>query len=204
MITLQTVLNQLTGNDTVPALETFLAEHFEDFAIAQGRYINAIAALEESLGDSVSISARDERAAIAQQTASDLLFSGLLGFKANWDHFIDPVARTFLEVDSELYLREAMAHMLPEYIRAQEIRNQFYAQLSPTQQKLYEDVVAYACYLETVAPKLAHYYGYILGNEVLQRVFPGYHPDLRLTQQYTATLENYFGVSFAPTTTDLL
>lgn len=204
MITLRSVLDQMTGSQIVEALKTHLAENFEDFAQSQQKYINAITALQESLGDSAVISPEEEMKAIEQQAASHLLFSGLLGFKANWGHFKDPVARTFLEVDSEVYLREDMAHMLPDYVSAQETRSRFYAQLSPVQQKLYEDVNTYACYLETAGPKLAHYYGYMLGNELLQRVIPGYHPDHILTRKYTAMLESYFGVSFAKITAALL
>jgi hypothetical protein len=106
------------------------------------------------------------------------------------------VERTFLEVDSEVYLREDMAHMLPDYICAQETRTQFYAQLSIEQQKIYQGINAHVCYLETAGPKLAHYFGYILGNDLLQRIVPGYRPDYVLTRKYTAMLENYFGVSF--------
>ena len=38
----------------------------------------------------------------------------------------------------------------------------------------FEDIVVYI-YLETVVPKLAHYYGYLLGNELLPCIIPGYH-----------------------------
>ena len=196
MTTTQKIGDLLMGDGIVQALESVMAENFEDFAESQQRYIEAIAALQESLNNNAAISAKEEAEAIQRQTASSLLFSGLLGLKANWDHFIDSVARTFLEVDSELYLREEMAHMLPDYVSAQETRSRFYAQLSPVQQKLYEDINTYACYLETVGPKLAHYYGYMLGNELLQRVIPGYHPDHVLTRKYTAMLETYFGKKF--------
>lgn len=197
MITAQTVLDQLTGNDLFEALEAIMTDHFKDFAPVQSRYIDVIAALQESLGNNAAISPKEEMTAIRQQTVSNLLFSGLLGLKANWDHFIDPVAKNFMDVDAEIYLREETAHRLPAYADAQETRNLFYAQLSPNQQKLYEDVNAYFCYLETVGPKLAHYYGYMLGNDLLQRVVPGYHPDPVLTIKYTAMLESYFGKSFS-------
>lgn len=197
MITAQTVLDQLTGNDLFEALEAIMTDHFKDFAPVQSRYIDVIAALQESLGNNAAISTKEEMTAIRQQTVSNLLFSGLLGLKANWDHFIDPVAKNFMDVDAEIYLREETAHRLPVYAAAQETRNRFYAQLSPEQQKLYEDVNAYFCYLETVGPKLAHYCGYMLGNDLLQRVIPGYHPDPVLTIKYTAMLESYFGKSFS-------
>ena len=192
----QEIWDFLMGNGTVQALETVMAQNFEDFAETQQKYFDAIAVLQESLGDSAVISPEEVMKAIEQQTASYLLFAGLLGFKANWDHFIDPVARTFLEAGPEVYLREDMAHILPDYICAQETRTQFYTQLSSEQRKIYEDIIAHTCYLETAGPKLAHYFGYILGNDMLQRIVPGYRPDYVLTRKYTAMLETYFGKNF--------
>jgi len=141
-------------------------------------------------------SVQDLVSAIECQTASNLIFSGFLGLKANLDHFIDPVARNFLDADSEVYLRENTAHRLPEYERAQEIIDSFYNLLSPSQKEIYDDVVEYTSYLENVGPKLAHYYGYLLGNKILYRIIPGYHADLGVTMRYHARLEEYFGKRF--------
>lgn len=191
MLTTQTILNQLTGSHIVEALVKVMVEKFEDFSADRQQYIAAMDMLRKELGDA----ATDEMNAIERQSASDLLFSGLLGLKANLDNFIDPVARSFLDVDPEVYLREETAHRLPEYERAQEVRNRFYASLSPLQQRTYENVITYTSHLETVGPKLAHYYGYLLGNELLPRVVPGYHSDMVQTSQYTAMLTKYFGKS---------
>lgn len=196
MLTMQTILDQLTGNGITDAMEVIMAKHFADFADAKKQFSDAIAALQSSLGDGTAISPEEEVQAIRQQTASDLLFSGLLGLKANLDHFIDPIARTFLEVEPEIYLREETAHKLPTYANAQLRRERFYAQLSAQQQIIYEHIDAYTCYMETVGTKLAHYYGYILGNQLLPQVVPGYHPDNLLTMRYTAMLNRHFGQPF--------
>ena len=128
-----------------------------------------------------------EMDAIDKQLRSLVLFSGMLGLRANWEHFIDPL-RNFLDADTEVYLREETAHRLPAYKAAQETRDAFFARLSPEEQDIYDAVTEYACYLETVAPKLAHYYGYILGNELLPQVIPGYHPSALQTAAYEMTL----------------
>lgn len=189
MITMENVMEQLTGKAIVDALIHTLSRSFEDFAATKERYDKAMASLREEIGDAV----QDEITAIEQQTASNLLFSGFLGLKANLDHFGDPVARNFLDVDTETYLRENTARRLPAYCQAQEIRNRFYELLTSEQKKLHEDITAYSCYLETTGPKLAHYFGYILGNDLLQRIVPGYHDDPVLTMQYRTMLELYFG-----------
>lgn len=189
---MKTVLENLTGHDAVEAFVQWMAEKSEDFAADHHRYINAVNTLGRELGDAVT----DETKAIEQQCASNLLFSGLLGLKANLDNFINPVARSFLDVDFEIYLRERTAHSLPEYECAQEIRDRFYSLLTPAQKETYEDILTYHSHLGTVGPKLAHYYGYMLGNELLPRVIPGYHTDPVLTMRYTDMLSQYFGDSF--------
>lgn len=188
MIKMETILEQLTGKPIADALIETLSANFEDFSAAKARYDEAICRLREEIGDAV----QDEIAAIDQQTASTLLFSGLLGLKANWDHFLDPVARNFLDVDAETYLRETTARRLPAYRQAQAVRCRFYALLTPEQQKRHEDITAYVSYLETAGPKLAHYWGYLLGDDLLQRTVPGYHPDPVLTMRYRMMLEAYF------------
>ena len=193
MVTMQTILDQLMGKGIVDALIKVMTENFEDFAEARKRYLDTMCILQVQLGDDIAPSVQDEMDAIELQTASDLLFSGLLGIKANLDNFINPIARNFLDVDSETYLREDIAHRLPEYERAQNIRDQFYALLSPKQKTLYENVITYSAHLETAGPKLAHYYGYLFGNEILLRVIPGYHPDAVLTLRYQTMLRKHFG-----------
>lgn len=192
MLSTKTVLENLTGHQTVETFIQWMTKEQEDFAADYQRYTDAMDVLRQELGDL----AKDEIDAIEQQCASDLLFSGLLGLKANLDNFIDPAARNFLDVDFEVYLREETAHRLPEYERAQKVRDRFYSLLTPAQKEIYGDVITYDSHLKTVAPKLAHYFGYMLGNELLPRVVPGYHADPTLTLRYTAMLEDYLGRSF--------
>ncbi|MBR2311030.1 MAG: hypothetical protein IKA47_10950 [Oscillospiraceae bacterium] len=188
---LETILSHLTGSAITDAFVSRMTEKCEAFAADHQQYIAATNRLHEELGNAVN----EEMDAINRQCASDLLFAGFLGLKANLDHFIDPVARTFLDVDFGVYLQEETAHSLPEYVQAQQLRDRFYTQLTPAQRETYEAVISYTSHLETVGPKLAHYYGYLLGNELLPRVIPGYHTDTVLTMRYTNMLNQYFGTS---------
>lgn len=192
MLAMKTIWENLTGQPMVERFIQWMAQESEDFAADHQRYTDAMDALQKELGDLV----KEEADAIEQQCASNLLFSGFLGLKANLDHYIDPVARNFLDVDFEVYLREQTAHTLPEYERAQKVRSRFFSALSAAQKEIYEDVIAYTSHLETVAPKLAHYYGYMLGNQLLPRVVPGYHTDPVLTMRYADRLNGYFEKNF--------
>lgn len=190
---LQTVLDRLAGTETTQALITVMEEKFQDFSAIRQNYLQAMAALETDLGNTAP-SVKKEMEAIHQQTASTLFYSWLLGIQANLNHFKDPTAGSFLAVDPELYLRENAAKQLPEYESAQKVRRRFYSTLTPAQKDRYQAAIEYVSYLDTVGPKLAHYYGYLLGNELLYRVVPGYYPDRVQTLQYRRFLEDYFGI----------
>ena len=176
MIDVKTFMEQLTGQNLTDSLVEFLEQHCEDFSEIRKKYRKAIARTEK--GEALAN-------AIAAQTASDLLFAAALGLKANLHHFRDPIARTFLEVDSEIYLRESVAHSLPQYIEAQKVRNTV---------ETNDDIIAYTTYLETFGPKLAHYFGYLLGDELLPRIVPGYQPNLILTTRYRDWVRTYLGI----------
>ena len=192
MFTTQKVLE---GKKIVQEFTLFLGEHFGPFADVHKRYLAAADALRKELGADTSPSVDDMLDAIDRQTVSNLLFSGALGMKSNLDHFVDPMARTILDVDFPVFLHEATAMRLPEYVKAQETIDAFYALLTTAQKEVFEDVTAYIVFLETTGPKLAHYYGYILGNDLLYRVVPGYHQDDVLTMHYSAMLRQYFGIA---------
>lgn len=193
MLSVNKFFEKVSYKEIVASLVEVLAENFEDFAEDQARYKESLSWLEKELAEGTALSVEKLVNAIDQQIGSTILFSYFLGLKANWDHFIDPIGRTFLDVDAETYLRENVAKRLPDYQNAEHVQKQFYAALSPVQQNKYEAVIAYISHLETVGPKLAHYYGYLLGNQLFPRIIPGYGADAQLNLQYRHMLENYLG-----------
>ena len=176
MIDTKNIMEQLTGQALTNSLIEFLEQHCKDFPEIRVKYKDAIAQAEEG---------KKLAEAIDAQTASDLLFSAALGLKANLDHFLDPIARIFLEVDPEIYLRESVAHNMPQYIEAQKI-------LDTTE--VNDTIIEYTTYLETFGPKLAHYFGFLLGDELFPRIIPGYQPDSSLTIRYHNWVCRYMGI----------
>lgn len=193
MLTLQNILNLFSDKEIYDSLIHIMENYFRDFSEVQKKYLQAMDTLEKDLGEAAITK---EKEAIRQGIASTLFFSGWLGLQANLNYYLDPTAGNFLNTEPELYLQEKASRKLPAYETAQEIRKQFYAGLTDAQRLIYEDVTEYICYLETAGPKLAHYYGYLLGNAMLHRVVPGYQPDMALTLRYAMMLENHFGADF--------
>jgi len=180
MKTMKNALEEATKKLLVEPLLDMMTEQLEDFAEDQRKYREALSTLNDDMP------VQELEKAIYRQIVSMVLFAGWLGFKANMDHFADPVARTFLEVDHETYLQEHVVQRLPQYKTAQNTIREFLSQLTVEQEETYETVMEYISHLETVVPKLAHYYGYLLGNEMLPNILPGYCEDVRLTLGYTA------------------
>ena len=194
MLSANKFFEEVSYKKIVASLVEVMVENFDDFAADQARYKETLSWLEQTLPEGTAPSVEKLVNAIDQQIGSSILFSYFLGLKANWDHFIDPIGRTFLDVDTEVYLREDMAKRLPDYQNAQRTQEQFYASLTPVQQERYEDITSYICHLETVGPKLAHYYGYLLGNQLFPRIIPGCGEDTPFTFQYRNMLENHLGI----------
>ena len=195
MLSVNKFFEEVSYKEMVSSLAEVMVSNFEDFAADQARYKETLSWLEQKLPKGTAPSVEKLVNAIDQQIGSTILFSYFLGLKANWDHYIDPIARTFLDVDAETYLREDMSKSLPDYQNALRVQERFYAALTPVQQERYEDITAYICHLETVGPKLAHYYGYLLGNQLFSHIIPGYSEDTQLTLTYKHMLEYYLGVS---------
>ncbi len=195
MLSVNKFYEEVSYKEIVASLVAVMAKNFDDFATDQARYKETLSWLEQKLPEDTSPSVEKLVNSIDQQIGSTIIFSYFLGLKANWDHFIDPIGRTFLDVDSETYLRENMVKRLPDYQKAQYVQEQFYTVLSSAQHERYTDITAYICHLETVGPKLAHYYGYILGNQLFPRIIPGYSEDTQLTLRHKHMLEHYLGVS---------
>ena len=196
MKTIQTLVGQLTGPAIVDDFVEQMLEHVDGFRSEHNRYLSAVKALKTELGD-IAIEADS---AICKRTASVLFLAGFLGLKMNWDHFINPLTPncTWPQVDYNDYLREDLASCLPEYQLADSFLSDFFLSLTAEQRKTYDAIMEYEDHLLTAGPKLAHYYGYLLGNTLLYHLIPGYRPDTVLTIQYNTMLTDYFGKPFLP------
>lgn len=191
---MKAILENLSNENMTKTLISFMEENCEDFPECKRNFIACIETLKSELGTELDPTVDDLTAAIEKQIASDLIYSAYLGFKANLDYFRNPVANNFLNVDTETYLRETTAHRFPAYDSAQRVIYCFYKQLTDEQKERTVAIDEYMSYLETVGPKLAHYYGFIFANEFLTRVEPAYSPDIPLTYAYRRMLQDYLQI----------
>ena len=195
MYTVKSVMSQLTDPKVVlQNVSDTLRRIDPNFLQEEQQYLRAEDALKEAVGDSVSPTASEYIAAREQEICAELIYVAWLGFQQNLECFQNPINTMFLKMDYEDFHRERRMHTLPEVQKALEIRNAFYEvlrTLPEEKRRITEGITEYMSYLETTGYKLAHYFGFILADEFLHHVVPGYVSDSVATMQYRWDLQKY-------------
>lgn len=189
MITAQDVLSNLFSVSMITELSNWLVEKDLDFPPVQAAYQDAARILVSQLGKEAEafLSAQD------QQIISDLRYCAYLGFQANLANFRCPGGNHFVAQGSDHFLREHIMYSLPDRVSYDTIITAFQAKHGQSAEPQLDAIQNYYIYLETVGPKLAHYWGYVFANLFLSLVEPGYVCDSAQTSIYTMELSRDLG-----------
>ena len=195
MYSVQSVMSQLTDPGVIMGnVSDTLHKIDPQFAHEEQQYICAVEALKEEIGDTVSPTAAEYIAAKEQKICAELVYVAWIGFQQNLACFQNPVNSLFLKLDYEDFHQERRMHMLPQVRQALKTIDGFHSALreSPERNKdLTDGIVSYMSYLETTGYKLAHYFGFILADKLLEHVVPGYCSDSLTTLAYARELREY-------------
>ena len=195
MYSVQSVMSQLTDPGVIMEnVSDTLRKIDPQFAHEEQQYICTVEALKAEIGDTVSPTAAEYIAAKEQKICTELVYVAWLGFQQNLVCFQNPVNSLFLKLDYEDFHQERRMHTLPQVRQAMKTIDGFHATLreSPERNKdLTDGIVSYMSYLETTGYKLAHYFGFILADKLLEHVVPGYCSDSLTTLAYTRELREY-------------
>ena len=195
MISKMQFMNGLVGKPVVDAMVKTLYNQSEDFPPIYQAYIEAIEKLHATLGADAKHEIGKYITAVEQMCASNIYYAGTQGLKMNQDHFMNPMTPncTWPQVDYDDYLRPHIADSLPLYESAYRFKQKFEDQLPEELDEAVEAISSFETAMECSGMKLAHYYGYLMGNELLYHCVPGYYPDTILNIKYTRMIEQYFG-----------
>lgn len=167
---------------TIKFYDALLSEHFTDFIDCKN--------LLNSLPGNIDIV--NLKMAYDEQLYLWIHHAGILGFKACWDHFNEPKEPNVLDLDPEEYLEEGRIRTFPIYQAAQQQINAIAPRLTAQHHHI---IIDYYSYLQTCAPKIAHYKGFLLANEVLPHIIPTFVKDTAYTEKYRQFLINWCGNS---------
>ena len=198
MNTVHSLVDQLINPKTVMSkVKEILREVDPEYEKEEQNFIAACSALEAGLDDSIPISAHCYLEALEEEFASDIVFVIGRGFKLNLDIFNNPVNALAFKLDYEDLHQERMMHLLPGASHASKTTYALPTMLRALGQDkldLLDGIHEYYNYLKTVGYKVAHYYGYLLADQLLPHLIPGYYADSAYVSTYSLILHNDIGV----------
>lgn len=199
MNTVHSLITKLIDPNTVMSkLKSILREVDPDYEKEEQAFINACATFESGIDDSISISAKTYLEAMDTEMASDIIFVVGRGFKLNLDIQRNPVNALAFKLDYEDLHEERKMHLLPAAKKANSTTYAFIEELRAShwdKLDLLDGVDSYYNYLKTVGYKIAHYYGFLLADQLLPHLIPGYYSDSVYVSTYGSILHNDIGVN---------
>lgn len=200
MRTIKTVLDQLTYPSTLyeDLLET-LREIDPTFPAEEKQFQEAVTSLKSIMTDAEANSLDTYLAAVQEEIVAIVIYTGWVGFQLNLDCWKNPINKLMLDQDYEEITQERSFESIPNIKQARLKAEAVARGIRDDHKKLLSDIGSYFSYLHTVAPKLAHLFGFRLADKFLYHVVPGYFQDLILTVQYARALEGYLELNHIPT-----
>lgn len=199
MNTVHSLITKLIDPNTVMSkLKSILREVDPDYEKEEQAFLEACSVFESGIDDSISISAKTYLEAMDAEMASDFIFVIGRGFKLNLDIHNNPVNALALKLDYEDLHEERKMHMLPASRKASKITYAFLEELRASHREkldLLTGIDSYYNYLRTIGYKVAHYYGFVLADQLLPHLIPGYHADSVYVSTYGLILSKDIGVN---------
>lgn len=199
MNTVHSLVDQLINTKTIMAkVRDVLREVDPDYEKEEQAFIAACSSLESGIDDSVTITPQSYLEALEEEFASDIVFVIGRGFKLNLDIHNNPVNALAFKLDYEDLHEERKMHLLPAAKKANKTTYAFLEELRASHRDkldLLDGVNSYYNYLKTTGYKVAHYYGFLLADQLLPHLIPGYYADSVYVSTYGLILHNDIGIN---------
>ena len=193
MKTIEQIKDLMVGKSVIADLADLLRANDADFAESEKCYYAAVEKLRAALPAEQTPSLDEYLSACETDVISVVAYAGYLGFRVNLENFHHPIGIDFVRLDTIDYLKDHLFGHFPINYRNSQVREAFYKSLPEGLQCLEDSIQDYFTHLECAGPKLAHYAGYIIANNILPWVEPGYREDYSQTLAFTDETEKYMG-----------
>lgn len=171
----------------------YLKNNLEDFRACENEFDISITNLRNSLSEEKVCELNELITSMYRQIIAGMKYEIILGMKANYDYYESPATNDFLECDIGIYTKEKTLSVLPAYVEEQKNIMRLIKSLDIDEGEFYDGIREYFIYLDTVCPKLFHFFGYLIGNQLFAEIVPGYTSNIEHIMKYTSLLEDYFG-----------
>ena len=199
MNSVHSLVNQLINPKFVMSkVKEILREVDPDYEKEEQAFIAACATFEAGLGDSISFTAQNYLDALEESFASDIVFVVGRGFKLNLDIYHNPVNALAFKLDYEDLHQERMMPLVPAAKKANMASYDYLEELRASHRDkldLLDDINSFYSYLQTIGYKVAHYYGFVLADQLLPHLVPGYYADSAYVSTYGLILNRDIGVN---------
>ena len=193
MKTIEQIKDLMIGKSVIADLADLLRTNDTDFAESEKNYYAAVEKLRAALPAEQTPTLDAYLSACETDVISVVAYAGYLGFRVNLENFHHPIGIDFVRLDTIDYLKDHLFGHFPINYRNSQVREAFYKSLPEGLQCLEDSIQDYFTHLECTGPKLAHYAGYIIANNILPWVEPGYREDYCQTLAFTSETEKYMG-----------
>ena len=199
MNTVHSLVDQLINPKTVMTkVKDILREVDPEYKKEEQAFIDACSSLEAGIDESVTITAQSYLEALEEEFASDIVFVIGRGFKLNLDIHNNPVNALAFKLDYEDLHDERKMHLLPVAEKANKTSYAFLEELRESHRDkldLLDGINSYYSHLKTIGYKVAHYYGFLLADQLLPHLIPGYYADSVYVSTYGLILHNDIGIN---------
>ena len=193
MTPLTQFVDQLTGPSIIRHLADTLRETTEDFPESENRYRKAVDELRTTLPEGYTPTLDAYLDAMETNIRARLVYAGYNGFVANLANFRQPFGLDFTRHDFFDTVKDHIIGHFPANYESARVADTFVRSLPEDCRQLQEDISDYYIHIECAGPKLAHYAGYLIGNQLLPWVEPGYREDYHQTFLYSHDITKYLG-----------
>ena len=187
------LMEQFTGRHILDRMADGFRMNDQEFRDDEDRRTQAEALLRKSLPADFTPSVDEYIAACERDVLSRIVYAGYHGFQANLANFHEPYGVDIIRKESFDIVKEHIIGNLPANDGTYKVTEAFYQALPEDLKEYYFHISEYYTHFECAGPKLAHYAGYILGNNLLYWIQPGYQMDPVQTMQYTSWIGDYCG-----------
>lgn len=193
MKTIESIMEQFTGTHILESVAELFRLHDPEFCKEEALRNAAVEKLREALPADYSPTLDEYIAARERDIITRIIYAGYNGFQINLANFHAPYGVDFTRMEAFDIAKEHIIDSLPTNEGTYRITEEFYKALPEELREYHTHISEYYIGFECAGPKLAHYAGYVIANNLLPWIQPGYRMDPVQTIHYEADMKNYCG-----------